>query len=158
MGLGKDLKPRKKRAYKPRNSLVVVNGEKRFICKNHGIVSEKDIKINKHSGSRAYSACGICLKISYAKYNQSIKRRKRSELSEEEKITLRKAEAIRRIKNKSLEKQRIRERNNSKELNDLYIKNLIRQRLGLSAKDISLPLIETYRVLVKIKRIRYKRI
>ena len=156
MGLGKDLKKRKKRAYKPRNSFVMINGIKKFICKSHGIVSEKDIHINKHSGSKPYNVCQICIRASYAKYNA--RRKKRSELPEEEKVRLRKADAIRRIKNNTLEKQKIRENNHSKELSDFYIKNLIRQRLGLSAKDMSPPLIEAYRALLKIKRIRYKRV
>jgi hypothetical protein len=157
MGKGKDVKPRKKRAYKARNSFIVINGIKRFICKNHGIVSEKDTYINRHSGSREYGQCRICLRISINKY-YAVGRKKYCELSDEEKIEYIKKQEKSRIKNNYAEKQKARDKENSKELRDPYIKNLIKQRLGIPAKEASPVLVETMRALITIKRIKYKRV
>jgi hypothetical protein len=85
-------------------------------------------------------------------------RKKYCELSDEEKIEYIKKQEKSRIKNNYAEKQKARDKENSKELRDPYIKNLIKQRLGIPAKEASPVLVETMRALITIKRIKYKRV
>jgi hypothetical protein len=157
MGSGKDLKKRKKKIRVDRNPFIVIDGKKRFMCKNHGLVSEKDTYMNRHSGDRVYGQCRICSRISVNKHYQ-VNRKKYCDLSEEEKSRYIKKQQKSRIKTNYAEKQKIRDKVNSEELRDPYVKYLIQQRMGIPAKEIPMPLIEVYRAIVKIKRIKYQRI
>lgn len=139
-----------------RNGFVYINGKKRFICKHHGLVSEKDTYVNKHSGSKEYGQCRICLRTSTNKY-YVVGRKKYCDLSEEEKTQYIKNQQERRLKSNWAEKQKKRDKANSEELKDPYIKNMIRQRLGIPAKEVPPVFVEIYRAIIKIKRIKYKR-